>query len=355
MNRFPQIFLYPFSLVYGLIMQVRNLMFDLKILPSEKFPLPVISVGNLSYGGTGKTPHVEYLLRLLLPQFKSATLSRGYGRKGNDFRLAEKGSTVIDIGDEPMQFFRKFEHVRVAVDGKRRRGIKRLLNRFPLLDAILLDDAFQHRYVKPGLSILLTDYHRLYSEDFVLPSGTLREFRSNARRADIIVVTKTPRIFSPITRRRILEGLSPAKHQRVYFSYINYLPPLPCPGSSMTFLPQKITNIFLFTGIANDYPLKEHLERHCSEIIVRKFPDHHDYAIRDIEDIIKGFNNLPTQKKILVTTEKDLMRLNKPEFNTKLKDLPLFYIPIEIEFHGQDKAMFDQEILNYVTKNQGNR
>ena len=352
MTRILQVLLFPVSLCYGMVMQVRNLLFDMHILPSMTFDRPVISVGNLTYGGTGKTPHIEYLIRLLSPGKFIATLSRGYGRQSDGFILASKRSNVKYIGDEPMQFQKKFENIKVAVDEKRSRGIRILLERFPELKVILLDDAFQHRYVKPGLSILLTDYHRIYPEDTILPSGTLREFRTGARRADIIIVTKTPKIFSPITRRRIMEELKPDSRQRVYFSFIKYIEPVPVSDPLNLTLPPKLTNILLFTGIANDYPLREHLERMCSELIVMKFADHHPYTVKNIEQIIRTFRNLPTQKKIVVTTEKDVMRLKTPELSAYLKNLPLFCVPMQIDFHGTDKEKFDNEILQYVEKNQ---
>ncbi len=351
MTRILQVILLPVSLLYGLAMQVRNLLFDLHILSSKTFDKPVISVGNLTFGGTGKTPHIEYLIRLLTPAMFVATLSRGYGRKSNGFILASKRSSVKYIGDEPLQFLKKFESVKVAVDEKRSRGIRLLLEKHPGLNVILLDDAFQHRYVKPGLSVLLTDYHRLYSEDVVLPSGTLREFRNGSKRADIIVVTKTPKIFSPITRRRIIEELKPDSHQRIYFSYIKYTDPVAVFDTMNIPFPARVTNILLFTGIANDYPLREHLERMCSELVVLKFTDHHAYSVKDVEDIIRKFDDLPTQKKIIVTTEKDVMRLKTPELSGYMKNLPLFCVPMEIDFHGSDKEKFDNEILRYVNKN----
>jgi tetraacyldisaccharide 4'-kinase len=354
MTRILQVILLPVSLCYGLAMMVRNFLFDLRVLPSKTFNRSVISVGNLTFGGTGKTPHIEYLIRLLSPKSMVATLSRGYGRKSSGFILASKRSGVKYIGDEPLQVLKKFEEVKVAVDEKRSRGIRLLLEKHPELDVILLDDAFQHRYVKPGLSILLTDYHRLYSEDWVLPSGTLREFSSGAGRADIIVVTKTPRIFSPITRRRIIEELKPHNSQHIYFSFIKYLDPVPVFDTINPEFPVKVTNILLFTGIANDYPLREHLERMCSELVVMKFADHHPYTVKDLESITRTYHDLPTQKKLIVTTEKDVMRLKTPELGTYLKNLPLFCVSMEIDFHGNDKEKFDNEILRYVKQNQRN-
>lgn len=355
MGKFLQVISAPISFLYGLFMQVRNLFFDLGVLHSESFEKPIISVGNLSFGGTGKTPMVEYLIRLLQTGSFIGTLSRGYGRDSDGFIIASKRSNVRYIGDEPFQYLKKFGNIKVAVDEQRSRGIGLLLQKYPDLDVVLLDDAFQHRYVKPGLSLLLTDYHRLYTDDFVFPSGTLREFRSGARRADMIIVTKTPKIFSPITKRRILEDLRPEPHQRIYFSFIKYGEPVPFQDAENSHFPVKVTAILLFTGIANDYPLREHMERKCSELVVLKFPDHYLYGKKDIDIIKKKFDDLPTQKKIMMTTEKDIMRLKIPELCTKFKKLPLFYVPIEIDFHGNDKELFDNEILNYVRKNKRNR
>jgi len=352
MTRIIQVILLPVSVCYGIVMQVRNLLFDLHILPSRAFEKPVISIGNLTFGGTGKTPHTEYLIRHLSPSLNTATLSRGYGRESKGFILASKRSNVKYIGDEPLMYLKKFEGIRVAVDEKRSRGVQILFEKYPDLDVVLLDDAFQHRYVKPGLSILLTDYHRPYTEDLVLPSGTLREFRNGAKRADIIIVTKTPKIFSPITRRRIIGEIKPEKHQQVYFTYIKYTDPVPVFDSPALTIPPKLTNILLFTGIANDYPLREHLERMCSELVVMKFPDHHQYTVRDLKEIAQKYLDLPTHKKIVITTEKDVMRLKTPELVNNVKNLPLFCLPMEIDFHGTDKEKFDNEILMYVKKNQ---
>jgi tetraacyldisaccharide 4'-kinase len=350
-----QIILFPFSVCYGMITWLRNLLFDIRILRSERFDLPVIGVGNLSTGGTGKTPQIEYLIRLLSPGSFLATLSRGYGRKSEGFIIGSKRSQAKFIGDEPLQYAKKFPEVKVAVDEKRRRGIRLLLQKYPNLDIILLDDAFQHRYVKPGFNILLTSYHNLYTEDFLLPSGRLREPRSGADRADVIIVTKTPKIFSPITRRRIVEDIAPHADQSVFFTCIKYDAPVPVYESSGAGYPAVVSKILLFTGIANDYPLREHLQRMCSELVAIKFPDHHPYNPKDLDKIIKAYHDMPTQKKVIITTEKDAMRLKIPELSTILKGLPLFYIPIEIGFQGSDKEKFNNLILQYVEKSKRNR
>lgn len=345
-----QFLLYPVSLCYGILMMLRNWLFTAGILRSREFKVPVICVGNLSAGGTGKTPHIEYLIRLLSPKYLISTLSRGYKRETKGFVLASKRSTFKYIGDEPLQFARKFPDIKVAVDGNRVRGIETLLAKFPSLGAVLLDDGFQHRRIAPGLSILLTDYHKMYTEDKMLPTGTLREFKCSAKRADIIVVTKTPKIFSPITRRRILDELRAQAYQTVVFSYISYGDPLPLNDKCEHVLLPKYSYILLFTGIANDYPLKEQLERQCTELVRMKFQDHHPYTAEDLKKITTTFDDLPSQKKAIFTTEKDMMRLKTPELLPLLKGYPVFYVPIEIRFHGEDKVIFEKIVTNFVEK-----
>jgi tetraacyldisaccharide 4'-kinase len=342
--------LLPFSLCFGIVTWIRNLLFDMGIIRSKQFEIPVISVGNLSMGGTGKTPHIEYLIRLLKNSLRVSTLSRGYGRETKGFIIADQQSDALSIGDEPLQYIRKFAGITVTVDENRVRGIRTLMEKVPDLDVILMDDAFQHRYVTPGLSILLTDYHSLYYDDYVFPSGKLREFSCSARRADIIIVTKTPKVFSPLTRRRITDEIKPKPHQKLFFSYIKYGNPVAAFGESALPYPSKVSFILLFTGIANDYPLTEQLYQYCQNITTTKFPDHHHYTSRDIDYIRNKFKDLPTQKKVLFTTEKDVMRLRSPEIAEQMKDLPVFYLPIEVDFHEKDKPGFDMEIADFLKK-----
>lgn len=353
---FLRILLLPFALLYGLIVAIRNLLFDLKILPSQNFSLPVISVGNLSAGGTGKTPHIEYLIRLLGPQYSVSTLSRGYGRKTKGFVAAAEGENSATLGDEPMQYYRKFEYARVFVDSNRRNGIARILETGADPHAILLDDAFQHRYVKPGLSILLSDYHHLYTRDYLLPAGMLRESISGARRADIIIITKTPKILSPIVRRQLISEIKPRAHQHVYFSYIRYgeITSLWTKGCKAK-QDKQYSSILLFAGIANTYPLEDHLRKQCQELEVIRYPDHHQYSVEDLNRIKRNFDDLYSRNKLLVTTEKDAMRLLQPNLVSVAEKLPVHYIPIEVELHKEDKQAFDEQILNYVAKNQRER
>ena len=320
-------------------------------MSSYSFSIPVISVGNLSVGGTGKTPHVEYLIRKLKGEFNLAVLSRGYKRKSSGFVLAKEGITVDQIGDEPYQFYSKFPSVKVAVDEKRVSGINILKSKFPDLDAIILDDAFQHRYVKPGLSILLTDFHRLYAKDYPLPTGTLREFPSGASRADIIIVTKTSNVLSPIVIRNLEDQIKPKAHQKMYYSYIDHGPFTQIPG--VRFIPEKnkYNKILLVSGIANSYPLEIHLGKHCDDLEIIYFPDHHQYTANDIENILTRFDRTLSKNKIIVTTEKDAMRFMHPGIFKQIKELPMCYVPIEIKFHGDGREEFNEQILNYVKKN----
>lgn len=304
-----QLLLLPLALLYGCITCARNKLFDWNILPGNKYPIPLISVGNLSAGGTGKTPHVAYLVKLLQNDHKVAILSRGYKRKTRGFRLGNKYSTYKDIGDEPLQYKKNHPSITVAVDESRRSGISLLMKHFPDLDAILLDDAFQHRYVKPGLSILTTDFHNLYANDYILPSGTLREFHKGARRADIILVSKTPRVLSPITVRRITELLKPQKQQKLFFTYINYGELIPLYGERDEVLLGQHGNVLLFSGIANIYPLKEHLASVYKNVYSMKFPDHHAFTKKDILKVRRNFEDILSRKKLVITTEKDAMRL----------------------------------------------
>ncbi len=347
--------LYPFALIYGLVTLIRNKLFDWGVLKSESFNLPVISVGNLSVGGTGKTPHVEYLIRLLKDDFRLAALSRGYKRNTSGFVEATIRSSTRDVGDEAVQKKQKFPDIVVAVDEKRTRGIRNIITQHPETQVVILDDAFQHRYVNPGLNILLTDFYHLYSDDHPLPMGSLREFRKGAARADIIVVTKTHPTLSPITERRIAKTLKPRPHQKLYFSYLKFGSLKPAPGlPEKLHPPKKINSILVFAGIANMYHLIEQVKKMANTVEVIRFKDHHRYSDSDLSRIRESYANIFTKNKIIVTTEKDAMRLFFPEVPGMLKDLPVFYLPVEVEFHKNFKAGFNHQILTYVRTNSPN-
>ena len=343
-----RILLLPFSFIYGLIVRIRNYLFDIRVLKSVEFKLPVIGVGNLSAGGTGKTPHVEYLIRLLQNRIKIAVISRGYLRKSKGFVLADANSTVAKVGDEPMQYINKFKNLLVAVDENRRHGIQKLISEQPEMKAVILDDAYQHRYVKPGLTILLTDFHSLYSNDYLLPAGRLRESKKGAKRADIIIVTKTDPVFSPLNKRAVLEKIKPLPHQKVFFSFVTYGFPVPLFPSLPALHYNLINTIVLFVGIANPYPLEQYLKRLCSELITIRFKDHHQFTEKEITAVKTTYNNQFTKRKVLITTEKDAMRLNEPSLLELLKGIPVYYIPIEISFHFREKEKFDKLITDFV-------
>jgi tetraacyldisaccharide 4'-kinase len=350
-----KLLLFPFSLVYGFVIFLRNWLYDNGIFKSSGVEIPVISIGNLSTGGTGKTPHIEYLIRLLSGKYKIAVLSRGYKRQTKGFVAGNKLSSSLDIGDEPLQYVQKFDDVIVCVDEDRVHGVGEIIFRYPKVDVVLLDDAFQHRAIKPGLSILLTDYYNLYPEDYLLPSGHLREPKSAAKRADILVVTKSRRVFSPITYQRLDETLKPLPHQQLYQSYIKYggitsITKSKCQVSEK----KKINTIFLFAGIANSYPLEDYLKGLCVELTTLIFPDHHRYTTKDLAKIEQTWKDIYTKNKLMVTTEKDFMRLKNPDMWNLTVNLPLHYIPIEIDLHETGKEKFDRQILDYVAKSKRN-
>lgn len=348
--------LFPISVLYGTVTFVRNKMFDCGILPSEKFDVPVICVGNLSVGGTGKTPHTEYLARLLSARYRVAVLSRGYKRKSKGFVLADERTTARELGDEPYQIRRKFPDIKVAVDADRRNGITRLMQ-LPdeeKPEVIILDDAFQHRYVKPTLSLLLTDCNKLYTSDYVLPAGRLREWKSGASRADIIIVTKCKADISDEERENILRQISPSKKQRVFFTYINYGELLPVFGDRSDAL-MNVTSgnpeVILLTGIANPLPLKNKVEEFSSNIDMLSFPDHHDFSEADIRSVENRLKAGKDNRKIVVTTEKDAVRLLANSYLSDDYKGLFYYLPIKIDFCGGEAEDFDKIILNKVVKN----
>ena len=337
--------LLPISLVYGLIVYIRNWMFDSKILHSASFNLPVICIGNLSVGGTGKSPMVEFLIAKLKTRFRVAVLSRGYKRKTSGYTLASERSTALEIGDEPMQFYNKFPDVTVAVGEERVVAIPQLLHDKPDTNVILLDDAFQHRSVKAGFNILLTEYSNLYTRDWFLPTGDLRDQAWSARRAEIIVVTKCPADLSLAEKSQVLKEIKPRADQFVFFTTISY----GLPYQLITHEPwtaNRQTEILLVTGIANPGPLKKHLEENFNGYDELAFEDHHIYTIDDLNYILKKFKQIPTLGKILLTTEKDAVRLQK--FSQQLRDLPMFVIPIEPVFLFFEENQFTQLITTFI-------
>jgi tetraacyldisaccharide 4'-kinase len=348
--------LYPFSLLYGLVTFIRNLLYDYNIIKSHEFPIPIISVGNITAGGTGKTPHVEYLVKLLKDEFNVAVLSRGYKRRTRHFILAGPESGVQDIGDEPVQIKQKFPDVQVAVDRKRVNGVQQLMAKIPDLDVVLLDDAYQHRRIKPGLSILLIDFHRPIMEDRLLPVGRLREKAYEKRRANIILVTKCPDRLKPIERRLIAKDASLYAFQHLYFTKLGYREPVPVfmdasPEISLSEIKACSPAILMVTGIANPRLYKRHLRSISTRITEMIFPDHHSFSQRDINQILQAYSNLEGEYRFIFTTEKDATRLRKfSNIDLEIKNR-LFYVPIETEFLNEDNENFNYQILKYVKNN----
>jgi len=280
--------LFPFSILYGIITGFRNFLYDLGILPSKEFSIPVICVGNITAGGTGKTPHTEYLVRLLRSEFRIAVLSRGYMRRSDGFRIASSKSVAEEIGDEPLQIFRKFPDIIVATDADRVNGIKTILKEYPLTDVIILDDGFQHRRVRPGLSILLTDFHRLITNDSLLPFGRLRESPKGIKRAGIILVTKTPESLPDEIKKNLREALALSPVQDLFFTTTTYADPVPLFKSDQSgnLFPEEKNRdscgAVVVTGIASPRPFLRYLEKYFGEINHIDFPDHHYFTPKDI-------------------------------------------------------------------------
>lgn len=327
--------LLPFSLLYLLVTAVRNFLYNQGIFKSYNFSVPVIAVGNLSTGGTGKTPQIEYLIRLLSDKYRVATLSRGYKRKSEGFVLGSSASDAAILGDEPFQFYQKFPQVRVAVDADRKNGIEQLLALSPKPQILLLDDAYQHRRVKAGFYILLTAYDDIYADDFLLPAGNLRESRLGAGRADVIIVTKCPVALTEKAMQDIAKKLKPKKSQKVYFTCIEYDNTIYSEIGRRDINEIKDTDKVLVAGIAKPKLFFEHLKQQNDETLA--YPDHHDFTENELEDLEKRSLN-----KIIVTTEKDYVRLRG-----KLPKDKLYYLPIQSRFLS-GSVDFDKTILDYV-------
>ena len=335
----------PITWIYGAIIWLRNKLYDKHILKSATFNFPLICVGNLATGGTGKTPMTEYLIRLLKPQYKTATLSRGYKRKTEGFAIAGKDTTALEIGDEPMQFHQKFPDVTIAVGEERLVAIPQLLHERPETEVIILDDAFQHRQVKAGLNIILTEYVNLYTRDFILPAGDLRDVRSSSKRAGIIIVTKCKPDLSEAEKNSIIAEIKPAAHQSVYFTSIVYGKPYHL-FSKETIDLGTDHNILLVCGIANPRPLKEHLEKHADSYDMLRYADHHIFHSNDLKDIKQQFDKIKAEKKVVLTTEKDAVRLEK--FEQELNDFPIYVIPIEHAFLFNEAGAFSSHIFQFI-------
>ena len=348
--------LYPFSLLYGTGVAVRNRLFDWGVLPSREFPLPVICIGNLTVGGTGKTPHTEYLVRLLRHRFRIATLSRGYGRATKGFVVADGNATASKIGDEPYQMFRKFPDVTVAVDERRCEGIGRLMCAGKNIEVIVLDDAFQHRYVRPGLSIVLTDYRRPVYRDVLMPAGRLREPACGLRRADMVIVTKCPADMDTEERERIRRKLHLEPRQDLFFTTLAYgnLEPLfaDTPPRSLSDIHEE--EILLLTGIASPAMLIETLGTCCRKVTPLVYPDHHVFSADDMKRLETEFRQLSGTKRLIVTTEKDAARLVSHLALSEWLKPYIHTLPVEVRFLYNEEETFNSKIIEYVRKDSRN-
>lgn len=330
--------LFPFAILYGFITSIRNYFFDKGILKSTSFDIPVIAVGNLSVGGTGKTPQIEYLIRLLSDQYKIATLSRGYKRKSEGFVLADSTSNAEILGDEPFQFYQKFSNIQVAVDADRTNGITKLLSQSIKPEIILLDDAYQHRKVKAGFYILLTSYDDLYADDFMLPTGNLRESKSGANRAKIIIVTKCPKDLSDQKQTEIRLKLKLTSSQQIYFTFIDYDDEIYSKDEKIAVSEIKKESKLLLAGIAKPKPFFDYLKNENDECLT--YPDHHHFSDADLNEIQEK-----AQSKKIITTEKDYVRLKDSKLVSQL-----YYLPIKSTFINHQQN-FDTTILEYVKNN----
>jgi tetraacyldisaccharide 4'-kinase len=343
-----RILLYPFALIYGAVVWLRNRLYDSGVYASVEFSVPVISVGNLSVGGTGKTPHVEYLINLLQYQYKVATMSRGYKRRTQGFILADEKANALRIGDEPMQYFMKYPELTVSVAEERLTGIPALLQKRPAIETVILDDAYQHRSVKPGINILITDYSKPFYKDHILPLGTLRESRIAYKRADVIIVSKCPPTLERSIADEMIRSIDPLPHQKVFFTTIEYSQPYNVFSQETESLAGK--NIVLVCGIAKPEPLVAELKSVASDVHVLSYADHHYFGSRDLEEIKTTHDNWQVPNKVVVTTEKDAARLHLHAEKLVEWGISLIVLPIKVSFLFNNGNDFDSIVLEYVAK-----
>jgi tetraacyldisaccharide 4'-kinase len=341
-----RILLFPLAIVYWLIILLRNKLYDKNILGSTSFGLPLVCVGNLSVGGTGKSPMVEYLVKNLKENFRVATLSRGYKRKTKGYALANEKSDALEIGDEPMQFHLKFPDLPVAVGEERLEAIPQLLHDRPDIECIILDDAFQHRAVKAGLNILLTDYSNLFTRDFFLPTGDLRDLKASYKRAEIIIVTKCDPDITEEKKKEITGEINLLPGQHIFFTANRYADPYRLMNQQESVKLNSSTEVLLVTGIANPQPLKDLLHDHSKTYYMLHYPDHHIFSIDDWKDIKKRFGNIDSKQKIILTTEKDAVRLVK--FGEELNTVPVYVIPLEHYFLFGEEEFFLKIVKKFI-------
>ncbi|HMU47445.1 MAG TPA: tetraacyldisaccharide 4'-kinase [Chitinophagaceae bacterium] len=340
-----RLLLFPFSLFYWLGIAIRNWLYDKNILKSASFGLPIICVGNLSVGGTGKSPMVEYLLLNFKTKFRLATLSRGYKRKTKGYALANAQTTALELGDEPMQFFLKFPEIPIAVGEERIEAIPQLLHDRPETQAIILDDAFQHRAIKAGLNILLTDYSNLFTRDFYLPTGDLRDQKKSYRRANVIVVTKCDPKINEEEKQKIISEINPVQGQQIFFTTTKYGSPYHLINKGTIGIKHS-DEVLLVSGIANPAPLKKMLEDTCGSYSMLRYSDHHIFTVDDLRDIKRKFENLQGENRYILTTEKDAVRLIK--FRQEIENLPFYIVPVGHFFLFNGGSEFNELVDDFI-------
>jgi tetraacyldisaccharide 4'-kinase len=337
--------LLPFNPIYASIIQIRNFLYNHNFFKSTKSDLPVICVGNITVGGTGKTPHVEYLISFLKNKYKLAILSRGYKRKTKGFILSNNETKPHEIGDEPFQIKSRYPEINVAVDEKRVRGVASIELRTDT-QVVILDDAFQHRAIEPSYSIVLVDYNRPVFEDYMLPAGNLREPMSGLKRANSIIVTKCPESITDIEMKFFKQKLKLYPYQNIYFSYFKYSKPKHILNSEITEITDK--DILLVTGIANTKYLEKYINKHAKSYKLQKYPDHHDFTISDIKNIVSNFGKINSENKLIICTEKDKVKLL--ENKKLLKNVDIFSIDIEVALMHNKENEFQKEIIKDIER-----
>lgn len=335
-------------MIYGSVTFVRNKFYDWGLLSSERFKVGTICVGNLSMGGTGKSPLTEYIVNFFKGNHGVAILSRGYKRKTSGYREVQLTSDSSEVGDEPRQFKSKFPEIKVAVCEDRCEGIQNMILNSTHIDMIILDDAYQHRKVNAGLKILLSEYSNLFYRDFVFPSGSLRESRKGAKRADAIIITKCPFTIENSEKAEIREHITRKYGGKVVFSFLKYTGFRNFQDNKVFAGDLGISEVVLFTGIANPVHLRVYLEKISAKVHFLRFPDHHSYSYDDLIRIQETFNNIATENKVIITTEKDAMRLEEPGLKELAHTLPVLIAGVEMDFFPDDKKIFNQILRDYA-------
>ena len=347
-NRLAQLLLTPFSLLYGLGVSLHHFFYRSGILKAAKFDIPTIVVGNLSVGGAGKTPHIEYLIRLLKDYINVSTLSRGYKRKTKGFHLVHPRMNAEQAGDEPLQFKRKYPEIAVAVSESRTLAIPEMLSYHPDLQVVLLDDAYQHLAIDPGLNILLTEFAAPFTRDYLLPAGRLREWRTGYERADVVVVSKCPKEITTSEKEALIQELAPLSHQKVFFSYYEYGYPYYILNPKQRIQLDEGLDALLVCAIAKTDYLMDYLENSVHFAHTMVYEDHHYFSNVDLENIKKTFDQLESKRKLIITTEKDAMRLEMHRSFLIKHQLPIFVLPAEVKFHFDEGIQFDDAIKNFL-------